>query len=77
MKPLTRAEQIQAEREIITELRARLEIWETLLREAEECEQEGLDAAIDKAHARLGLNSTQKQLNAHEASLKTIEGRIP
>lgn len=73
--PLTREEQIRRERDLITELEAKVEIWETLVMEAKACSQKGLEPAIGLAYARLGLRSAREQLAAHKASLETIEGR--
>ena len=73
--PLTREEQIRRERDLITELEAKVEIWETLVMEAKACTRKGLEPAIGLAYARLGLRSAREQLAAHKASLETIEGR--
>lgn len=72
---LTREEQIRRERDLIAELEAKVEIWETLVMEAKACCGKGLEPAIVLAHARLGLRSARDQLAVHRASLETIEGR--
>lgn len=73
---MTKEEQIRKEEDLIQELRAKVEIWETLYREAQECIGAGMEPAIGIAHARLGLSSAKKLLAAHEASLETIKGRV-
>ena len=73
---MTKEEQIKREEDLIVELKAKVEIWETLYREAQECAEAGMEPAIAISYARLGLNSARKLLAAHEASLETIKGRI-
>lgn len=72
---MTKEEQIRREREIIRELRAKVEIYRALCKEVRACERKGIDTAIDAAFARLGLNSAREQLAAHKASLEIIERR--
>lgn len=68
-------EQIRQEQDLITELEAKVEIWETLYREAKICAEKGLESVVGVAYARLGLNSAKKLLAAHKASLETIKRR--
>lgn len=73
---MTREEQIRQEKDLIEELEAKVEIWQTLAAEAEKCARNGLEPAVGAAHARLGLKSAQKLLAAHKASLETIMSRL-
>lgn len=72
---MTKEEQIRREKDLIMELEAKVEIWETLYREAKACAKKGMEPAIGMAYAKLGLRSTKELLAARKASLATIEGR--
>lgn len=73
---MTKEAQIKREEDLIVELKAKVEIWETLYKEAQECAGAGMESAVSLAYARLGLSSARKLLAAHEASLETIKGRV-
>jgi hypothetical protein len=73
---MTKEEQIRREEDLIVELEAKVEIWQTLYREAKHCARIGMEPAIAIVHARHGLNAAKEQLHAHRASLETIKKRV-